>query len=106
MVLFEDRASSSAFMNANLLGINVQRDRISQALRAIHPIETANRLLQGTARRKYSVPNPNSLWHIDGNHKLIGWKFVIHGGIDGFSRMLVFLNVASKGPVDLKRLTM
>lgn len=22
-------------------------------------------------RRQYSVPGPNSLWHIDGNHKLI-----------------------------------
>lgn len=22
-------------------------------------------------RRQYSVPAPNSLWHIDGNHKLI-----------------------------------
>jgi hypothetical protein len=33
----------------------------------------------------------NSLWHIDGHHKLIPWKIVIHGGIDGFSRMVVFL---------------
>ena len=23
---------------------------------------------------------PNSLWHIDGNHKLIKWHLVIHGG--------------------------
>ena len=28
---------------------------------------------------------------MDGNHKLIRWKFVIHGGIDGFSRLIVFL---------------
>ena len=26
--------------------------------------------------------------HIDGNHKLIRWGFVIHGGIDGFSRKM------------------
>lgn len=72
-------------------------------------------------RRQYSVPGPNSLWHIDGNHKLIRyqivadnpytflemsykciylidyvvlfvlklpcrWRFVVHGGVDGFSR--------------------
>ena len=30
--------------------------------------------------------------HIDGNHKLIQpYKIIIHGGLDGFSRMIVFL---------------
>jgi hypothetical protein len=29
--------------------------------------------------------------HIDGHHKLINWRFVIHGGIDGFSRSIVYL---------------
>ena len=29
--------------------------------------------------------------HQDGNHKLIRWRFVIHGAIDGFSRVIVFL---------------
>jgi hypothetical protein len=34
--------------------------------------------------------------HLDGNHKLIQpFRFVIHGGIDGFSRMIVFLKVAT-----------
>ena len=30
--------------------------------------------------------------HIDGHHKLIRWRFVIHGGIDGYSRMIVYLH--------------
>ena len=39
-------------------------------------------------RRVYSVPGPNYLWHIDGNHKLIKYRIVIHGGgIDGSSRL-------------------
>ena len=42
-------------------------------------------------RRVYSVKAPNHLWHIDTNHKLIRWKFVIAGGIDGFSRLVTFL---------------
>ncbi|XP_056275020.1 uncharacterized protein zgc:174680 isoform X2 [Pseudoliparis swirei] len=46
-------------------------------------------------RRRYSVPAPNSLWHIDGNHKLIRWRIVVHGGIDGFSRLIVFLSAAT-----------
>ena len=42
-------------------------------------------------RRVYSVPGPNSLWHMDGHHTLIRWKFVIHGCIDGFSRHIMYL---------------
>ena len=29
--------------------------------------------------------------HIDGNHKMIRWRFVLHGGIDGYSRCIVYL---------------
>ena len=29
---------------------------------------------------------------IDGHHKLIRWRFVIHGAIDGYSRMIVYLH--------------
>jgi len=39
----------------------------------------------------YHVQGPNSLWHIDGHHKLIRWRIVTHGGIDGFSRTIVYL---------------
>ena len=46
-------------------------------------------------RRTYNVTSPNSLWHIDGHHKLIRWKLVIHGGIDGYSRMIVYLKCSN-----------
>jgi len=42
-------------------------------------------------RRVYEVPAPNYIWHIDTNHKLVRWKFVIAGGVDGFSRFVVYL---------------
>lgn len=42
-------------------------------------------------RRVYSVTGPNHLWHIDSNHKLVRWHFIIVGGIDGFSRFITFL---------------
>ena len=75
----------------------------------LDPVNTAMRWLGGlTARRQYSVPGLNSLWHIgeysfllhmiynytffvDGHHKLIRWKIVTHAGIDGYSRMIVFI---------------
>ena len=61
---------------------------------AIHRVDGANVMLRWTdiiQRREYRVAGPNSLWHIDGHHKLIRWKFVTHGGIDGYSRLIVFL---------------
>lgn len=38
---------------------------------------------------------PNHLWHLDTNHKLIRWHFIVCGGIDGFSRFIVFLRCES-----------
>ena len=29
--------------------------------------------------------------HIDGHYSLIRWRMVVHGGIDGYSRMIVYL---------------
>ena len=53
------------------------------------------RWFNNITRRVYSVRGPNSLWHIDGLHCLIRWRFVIHGGIDGFSRLIVYLSCAT-----------
>lgn len=39
----------------------------------------------------YEVSAPNSVWHIDTNHKLIRWKLVVAGGVDGFSRFIVYM---------------
>jgi len=47
------------------MGYKVTRARVRDALRSVDPINTALRW-QGTmtTRRPYSVPGPNSLWHI------------------------------------------
>ena len=37
----------------------------------------------------------NYLWHMDTNHKLIRWKFVIYGSIDGKSRLIQSLSAAT-----------
>ena len=37
------------------------------------------------------MQGPNHLWHIDTNHKLVRWSFVITGAIDGYSRLPVIL---------------
>ena len=57
---------------------------------------TEDRRRRTVRRRVYIVPSPNYMWHIDGNHKLIiCWHFVVHGGIDGYSRMITYLKCAN-----------
>ena len=41
------------------------------------------------------MPDPNSLWHLDGHHSLVSWGFVIHGAIDGYSRLITYLRCSS-----------
>ena len=53
-------------------GINMQRRRVRAAMERIDPAGVAIHALQPTLqRRTYAAAGPNSLWHIDGNHKLI-----------------------------------
>ncbi|KAJ8309292.1 hypothetical protein KUTeg_014166 [Tegillarca granosa] len=51
-------------------------------------------------RRVYNVTAPNHLWHVDTNHKLIRWNFIITGGIDGFSRFVVFLQCVNNNKAE------
>ena len=71
--------------------INVQRHRVRHLLEQIDPEGLRRRRSRPIQRRSYEVPCPNYMWHIDGNHKLIRYRMVIHCGIDGFSRLITFL---------------
>ena len=92
------------------LGHRVPRDRIRASLMRIDPIQ---RVFQRICirRRTYSVPGPNHLWHHDGQHGmlfwgpinilyswchagLIRWGIVIHGFIDGYSRLITGLRAS------------
>lgn len=52
-------------------GFRVQRERIRLSLLRIDPIGIVQRWKSTVKRRQYNVKHPLSLWHIDGNHKLI-----------------------------------
>lgn len=60
-------------MRGHLLsrGFRVQQQRIREAQRAVDPEGSIMRRLRTINRRTYQVSAPRSLWHIDGNHKLI-----------------------------------
>ena len=72
-------------------GICVQRWRVRDALITLDPIGRACRCTQQMPPRPYRVPHPNFHWHIDSNLKLRHWRFVIHGGIDSYSQLIVYL---------------
>jgi len=52
-------------------GIHVPLTRIRECISEVDPINTTLRWATPISRKMYSVASPNSLWHIDGNHKLI-----------------------------------
>ena len=73
----------------------------------VDPEGILSRTTQATLiiRRKYCVPGSLALWHVDGNHKLIRWGFVIHRAIDGFSLKIMYFkcstNVMTSTVLDL-----
>ena len=52
-------------------GIYIPTARLRDCLSDVDPINTAMRWSLLISRRVYSVPFSNSLWHVDGNHKLV-----------------------------------
>lgn len=78
----------------------MQLHRIRESLVRTDPVGIIERQSRTVIRRKYQVHGPLSLWHIDGNHKLIRWRIVIHGGIDGFSRIPVYLVASNNNKAD------
>lgn len=88
--------SGQVMINGHLMSqsVHVQRRRLRESLtrltQSMHlPVNPR------IYRRAYSVPGPNYLWHIDGNHKIIRYNLVIHGGIDGFSRLITYLKCSN-----------
>ncbi|KAJ8303655.1 hypothetical protein KUTeg_018765 [Tegillarca granosa] len=81
-------------------GIKITRSRLREALHRIDNDGIEERSRNRLHRRVYNVTAPNHLWHVDTNHKLIRWNFIITGGIDGFSRFVVFLQCVNNNKAD------
>lgn len=52
-------------------GIRVTQIRLREAMLRVDPNGVTVRFADLIHRRKYHVPGPQALWHLDGNHKLI-----------------------------------
>ncbi|KAK6977130.1 hypothetical protein R3P38DRAFT_2560206 [Favolaschia claudopus] len=73
-------------------GYRIPRDRITASYLRVHgaPAIFGDRQI---SRKKYRVPGPMSLAHLDGQHGLIRYKIVIHCIIDGYSRFILGIRV-------------
>lgn len=76
------------------MGIRISRQAVRNSIHRVDHEGAVARRRSVIRRRIYSVPHPNYIWHIDSHHKLIRWRFVVHGAIDGFSRTILYLNCA------------
>ena len=56
---------------------------------------------KGRLRRHVNnFQGPNHLWHIDTNHKLVGWYFIIVGVVDGFSQLPISLKCCTSNKAE------
>lgn len=74
-------------------GIVTSKEADRTALSFLDPEGVSLRSRHKLKRRKYFAKGPNYVWHIDGYDKLKPFGFCIHGGIDGFSRRIMWLEV-------------
>lgn len=69
-------------------GFRIQRNRVRASVLRVDPVGHILHHRRAIRRREYKVKRPNALWHFDGHHKLIRYGIVIHGGADGYDRMV------------------
>ena len=73
------------------LGLHISRSEVRASVHRVDPSGVEERRRRAIKRRVYSVEYANIVWHMDGNHKLIRWKFVVNGAVDGYSRLVTML---------------
>ena len=71
--------------------MRVPREQLRQSLQRFDPVGVSLRSCRAIHRCVYSLSPPLALWYFDGNHKLIRWRFVVHGCVDGFTQIPVYL---------------
>ena len=85
-------------MHRKLLQVHrmvTDRETVRSVLKYLDPNGVLSRQRRRLKRRDYYGKGSNYLWHIDGWDKLKQCGFCIHGCIDGFSRISMWLDVAA-----------
>ena len=70
-----DHPNDDEMMQGHLLrvGLKIKRQDVRDSIHRVDGENTAQRRSRTIQRRVYSTEHPNSVWHIDGHHKLIRW---------------------------------
>ena len=76
-------------------GLVVTRNVVRQILKVVDPEGVDARSRLRLRRRRYFAKGPNYILHIDGYDKLKPFGFCIQGAIKGYSRRILWLEVAS-----------
>ena len=76
-------------------GVIARREDVRQLLMRLDPEGVERRKSQKLGRRIYRTLGPNCVWYIDGFDKLKSYGFSIHGCIDGYSRIIICLEVSA-----------
>lgn len=76
-------------------GFLVRREDVRIEIAENDPSGVERRKKRKLKRRKYFSQGPNHTWHIDGHDKLKPYGFCLQGCIDGFSRRIIWMEVAS-----------
>ncbi|KAJ4942909.1 hypothetical protein JOQ06_005421 [Pogonophryne albipinna] len=83
-------------------GHRVQWERVYASMHRVDSVGVLARMTRMgcVVRRTYTVPYPKYMVHIDTNHELIRYNFVIFGGIDGYSRKIMYMKIADNNRAD------
>ena len=69
-------------------GLKIQQDWVRDSIERIDRLGNALRCHETILRCKYMSHYFGAVVHLDGNHKLIKWGFVIHGMVDGHDHVV------------------
>lgn len=76
-------------------GIRCRKEDVRQILAALDAHGVQQRKAHRLHRRQYAAAGPNCIWHVDSYDKLKPYGLCINGGIDGFSRSVIWLHTYS-----------
>ena len=71
------------------------KETVRLILKSLDLVGVDKRKRRKLTRREYHSFGPNHAWHIDGYDKLKPFGIAIHGAIDGYSRIILWLKLSS-----------
>ena len=92
--------AGATFMETRLrteCGIVARPALVGRALKELNPEGNAKRAKEAAKTRyQYTVGGPRGMYHMDGHEKIAKlWGIWVHGGIDGYSRFIIYLKAAT-----------